>query len=154
MNLKERFAQQETTRRQATRHALQPARDALEALRALHNPRHCSISLPQRGAPVLGFFSSNDFQDDTLGAFTRKGRWWIGSMPLAPHCAVPLRLTGGRKTPDDVWGGVTVQSADIDAGHTEFPNEIRYRVLWDDEHTLGARIAQGRLIELCGSAGP
>jgi hypothetical protein len=154
---------------------------------------------------VFGLFGSDDFHDDTLGTFKRKGRWWIGSMPLVPHGDVALRLTGDRKTPDsasrrlvaalapvyaalrpaitaelcehyeagreamedespgempkltnpaDVWRGVTVQSVDIDAGRAEFPIEIRLTVAWDEEHTLGARIAQGRLVELCGSVGP
>lgn len=29
--------------------------------------------------------------------------------------------------------------------------EVAYRVEWDEEHTLGARIQEWRLIELCGS---
>ena len=29
--------------------------------------------------------------------------------------------------------------------------EIGYRVAWDEEHTLGARLRDGRLLELCGS---
>lgn len=79
---------------------------------------------------MFGFFSSDDFEDDTPGEIQK------------------------LKTPDALWGGVTVHSVDIDASHTEFPIEIRLRVTWDDEHTLGARIAQGRLVELCGSVGP
>lgn len=29
--------------------------------------------------------------------------------------------------------------------------EFGYHVPWDEEHTLGARVREGRLIELCGS---
>jgi hypothetical protein len=29
--------------------------------------------------------------------------------------------------------------------------EIGYQVAWDEEHTLGARIRDGALLELCGS---
>ena len=29
--------------------------------------------------------------------------------------------------------------------------ELGFRVDWDDEHTLGARIRDGELVELCGS---
>ena len=29
--------------------------------------------------------------------------------------------------------------------------ELGYRVAWDEEHTLGARIRDGRLVELNGS---
>ncbi len=29
--------------------------------------------------------------------------------------------------------------------------ELAYRVPWDDEHTLGARVLDGVLLELCGS---
>jgi hypothetical protein len=36
----------------------------------------------------------------------------------------------------------------------ELSVEIGYRVAWDEEHTLGARLRNGRLIELNGSVLP
>lgn len=41
-----------------------------------------------------------------------------------------------------------VQVAPLDGTLTV---EIGYRVVWDDEHTLGARLRDGQLMELCGS---
>ena len=41
-----------------------------------------------------------------------------------------------------------VQVAPLDGALTI---EIGYRVDWDEEHTLGARVREGRLIELNGS---
>jgi hypothetical protein len=29
--------------------------------------------------------------------------------------------------------------------------ELGLRVAWDEEHTLGARLQSGKLVELCGS---
>jgi hypothetical protein len=39
--------------------------------------------------------------DDSLGTLKRKGRCWLGSMPLVPHGEMPT-LTKA----DDVWRGV------------------------------------------------
>ena len=50
-----------------------------------------------------------------------------------------------------VWEYVTtlfVQVAPLDGILTL---EIGYAVTWDEEHTLGARIQHGELLELCGS---
>jgi hypothetical protein len=53
--------------------------------------------------------------------------------------------------PSSVWAHATllyVQVAPLDGVLTV---EIGYRVAWDEEHTLGARFRDGRLLELCGS---
>jgi len=53
--------------------------------------------------------------------------------------------------PSDVWSYTNaefVYVAPLDGEHTV---EIGYRVAWDEEHTLGARLRHGQLLELCGS---
>jgi len=39
----------------------------------------------------------------------------------------------------------------VDPSVRGFDAEVAYRVPWDEEHTLGARLAGGALVELCGS---
>ena len=41
-----------------------------------------------------------------------------------------------------------IQVASLDG---ELIVEIGYRVVWDEEHTVGARLWHGQLVELCGS---
>lgn len=55
---------------------------------------------------------------------------------------------------DDTWAHVRVKLVDVDAGRREFPVEIQINVAWDEEHTLGVRIADGALRELNGSVLP
>lgn len=52
---------------------------------------------------------------------------------------------------DELWDQVTIRSVAIDPKQNAFDTEVAYAVTWDAEHTLGARIELGRLIELCGS---
>lgn len=52
---------------------------------------------------------------------------------------------------DELWDHVTVRSVEIDPKQDAFDTEVAYAVTWDEQHTLGARIELGRLIELCGS---
>ena len=39
----------------------------------------------------------------------------------------------------------------LTAGQMVDTIEAAYKVEWDEEHTLGARIQEWRLVELCGS---
>ncbi|MBY0491591.1 MAG: hypothetical protein K2R93_17265 [Gemmatimonadaceae bacterium] len=55
------------------------------------------------------------------------------------------------ETRHEVWPHVRIERLVVDAAHAEFPVELRLTVPWDPEHTLGARIAHGELIELNGS---
>lgn len=57
--------------------------------------------------------------------------------------------------PEDVWHCVFSQWVRIEplqGAPQDGPTiEIAYRVAWDEEHTVGARIQGWRLFELCGS---
>lgn len=53
--------------------------------------------------------------------------------------------------PDDVWAHVRVASIDVDSRRAVSPIEFRLEVSWDQEHTLGALLRDGRLVELNGS---
>jgi len=53
--------------------------------------------------------------------------------------------------PEDVWAHVLVASIDGDAGRVDSPIEFRLEVGWDQEHTLGAFVRDGTLLELNGS---
>lgn len=55
------------------------------------------------------------------------------------------------ETRHDVWTHLRIEALVVDAGQDAFPIELRLSVPWDPEHTLGARIAHGELVELCGS---
>ncbi len=56
---------------------------------------------------------------------------------------------------EDVWRHVEVSRITVGplrGAPTEGPVvEVAYRTSWDDEHTVGARIQNWRLFELCGS---
>ncbi len=55
----------------------------------------------------------------------------------------------------DVWPHVVVEWVRIEplngAPHDGPTIEIAYRVAWDEEHTIGARVQEWKLWELCGS---
>ena len=53
--------------------------------------------------------------------------------------------------PQDVWVHVLVASIDVDARRVNSPIEFRLDVAWDQEHTLGASVRDGTLVELNGS---
>ena len=53
--------------------------------------------------------------------------------------------------PDGVWRHTAVEFVQVTPLSGQLTVEIGYRVAWDEEHTLGARLRDGRLIELCGS---
>jgi len=56
--------------------------------------------------------------------------------------------------PDEVWPHTSVEFVAIITLDRQLSVEIGYRVAWDEEHTLGARLRNGRLIELNGSILP
>jgi len=56
--------------------------------------------------------------------------------------------------PDEVWPHTDVQFVAVITLDGELTVEIGYRVAWDEEHTLGARLRNGRLVELNGSVLP
>jgi hypothetical protein len=53
--------------------------------------------------------------------------------------------------PEDVWAHVLVASIDVDARRVNSPIEFQLDVAWDQEHTLGAFVRDGTLVELNGS---
>jgi len=53
--------------------------------------------------------------------------------------------------PDGVWRHTAVEFVQVTPLSGQLTVEIGYRVAWDEEHTLGARLRDGQLIELCGS---
>ena len=57
--------------------------------------------------------------------------------------------------PNTIWPYVTIVSVRIEPlvtdGQMADTVEIAYKVRWDEEHIVGARIQGWRLIELCGS---
>jgi hypothetical protein len=57
----------------------------------------------------------------------------------------------GIRGPQDAWAHVTVVRVDVDAARKEYPIEVQLRAAWDEEHTLGVRMRDGALVELCGS---
>jgi hypothetical protein len=56
--------------------------------------------------------------------------------------------------PDQVWPHTSVEFVAVITLDGELSVEIGYRVAWDEEHTLGARLRKGQLIELNGSVLP
>jgi hypothetical protein len=57
------------------------------------------------------------------------------------------RLAG----PEEVWSWVTAEFIAVLPLDGELCVEIGYAASWDEEHTLGARLRDGQLIELNGS---
>lgn len=55
---------------------------------------------------------------------------------------------------DQVWPHTSVEFVAVITLDGELCVEIGYRAAWDEEHTLGARLRSGRLIELNGSVLP
>lgn len=51
----------------------------------------------------------------------------------------------------DVWQYVATEYVAVAPLGGKLTIEFAYRVTWDEEHTLGARLQDGRLLELCGS---
>ena len=55
------------------------------------------------------------------------------------------------EAPGDVWAHTSAEFVQVGPLDGQLTVEIGYRVAWDEEHTLAARLRQGRLVELCGS---
>lgn len=53
--------------------------------------------------------------------------------------------------PSNVWPHVALEFVAVTPLDGKPTIEFGYRVTWDEEHTLGARFQDGRLMELCGS---
>jgi hypothetical protein len=53
--------------------------------------------------------------------------------------------------PSSVWPHTNLEFIQVAPLSGVLTVEIGYRVAWDEEHTLGARIRGGQLLELCGS---
>ena len=56
--------------------------------------------------------------------------------------------------PDEIWPHASVDFVAVIDLDGELSVEIGYRVAWDEEHTLGARLRNGHLIELNASVLP
>jgi hypothetical protein len=89
---------------------------------------------------MLNIFKSPAFRDSTLGEFKRFRGHWRGTVELG-GTVIPLVLVGGRSQPV-----MPLSSA--------FTVEFGFTTEWDEEHTLGARFQEGRLVELCGTVVP
>jgi Domain of unknown function (DUF6985) len=66
---------------------------------------------------------------------------------VSPSEAELLRIA----SPADVWAYTNAEFIQVAPLDGELTVEIGYRVAWDEEHTLGARLRHGQLVELCGS---
>ena len=55
------------------------------------------------------------------------------------------------REPASVWAHTRVDYVQVAPLDGPLTVEIGYRVAWDEEHTLGARLRDGRLVELNGS---
>jgi hypothetical protein len=53
--------------------------------------------------------------------------------------------------PSSIWPHATLEFVRVAPLDGVLTVEIGYRVVWDEEHTLGARFRGGQLLELCGS---
>jgi hypothetical protein len=53
--------------------------------------------------------------------------------------------------PRDVWPHTNLERVLIEPLDGVPTVEVAYRVAWDEEHTLGARFRNWRVVELCGS---
>jgi hypothetical protein len=69
----------------------------------------------------------------------------------APYAEAGVDEAPALTAAADVWRYARIVALHVDASQVEFPLELRLTVPWDDEHTLGARVCDGELVELCGS---
>jgi hypothetical protein len=68
--------------------------------------------------------------------------------PYAEAAAADVPALG---EPASVWAHTRVDYVQVGPLDGPLTVEIGYRVAWDEEHTLGARLRDGRLVELNGS---
>jgi hypothetical protein len=66
--------------------------------------------------------------------------------PPPPTADLPLIAS-----PEKVWPHVSLLFVSVTPLDGALTAELGYSVAWDEEHTLGARLRDGRLLELCGS---
>jgi hypothetical protein len=69
----------------------------------------------------------------------------------AGELAPPSPALPPLDTPSSVWPHATLEFVQVTPLDGVLTVEIGYRVAWDEEHTLGARFRDGKLLELCGS---
>ncbi len=55
---------------------------------------------------------------------------------------------------DDVWANTAIEYIAVTPLGGALTIEVGYRAAWDEEHTLGARLRDGKLLELNGSVLP
>ena len=65
--------------------------------------------------------------------------------------ALEAALAEHREPYDDAGDGWAVEWASIEPLAGDLTLELGLRTAWDEEHTLGARVRGGRLVELNGS---
>lgn len=58
------------------------------------------------------------------------------------------------RAPGDVWPHVVTQFVSIEPMARSLITELGMAVAWDEEHIVGARFADNKFIELCGSTIP
>lgn len=66
----------------------------------------------------------------------------------------PPAASGGLPlitSPVKVWPHVSLLFVSVTPLDGALTAELGFSVAWDEEHTLGARLRDGRLLELCGS---
>lgn len=68
-----------------------------------------------------------------------------GELPAPPDGLPPV------SSPAEVWPHAYPEFVSVTQLDRRLTVEVGCRVAWDEEHTLGARIRCGRLVELCGS---
>ena len=125
---------------------------------------------------MFGLFKSAPFVDPQLGELRRSSSMWRGTLLLG-DARVRLVLSGSRAAPDPkalsvarsissdfpswrptieralfaVWPHTVAEFVQVSPLGGQLTIEIGYRVGWNEEHTLGARLRDGQLVELCGS---
>lgn len=54
-------------------------------------------------------------------------------------------------SPEEAWRQASLQAAVVEPMAGIMTTELCFTTTWDEEHTLGARLQQGKWLELCGS---
>ena len=102
------------------------------AYRSLHSIRICFLASYDRARAVRALLAYAEA---------------VAAGEVSPPPSSPPRID----TPSSVWPHTTVEFVQVTPLGGSLTVEIGYRVAWDEEHTLGARLQGGRLLELCGS---
>ncbi len=89
---------------------------------------------------MFGLFESPPFVDPTLGE------------PYAELATDDSDFsTVAIATADGVWKHTRLQYVHVGPFDGDLAVELGYEVAWDQEHTVGARLRDGELLELSGS---